>query len=354
LGGVLSDRYGSRLGLAFSVGFWSLATGLHSLASSVFQFGLFRFFLGVGEGGCFPGAIKAVMEWVPKSKHALANGIAIGGSAVGAVIAPPLCVFLLGVVGWRAVFLISGGFGLIWVAAWLIFTKSKKQTPASCYVMVDQAEKTNRSVSIFELLKNKNALVFIAIRFVLDPIFYFYMFWIPKYLSESFSLSLNVIGGILWIPFLALGLANILGGWFSDRIFIKTSSINLARKLVMGVAAVLTIPVVFVGSIHSYILVVVFMTLAFFAHGLWITNYITSIGDMFGKRVTSTVVGLSGSAGAISGLILNPLIGYVVMNYSYSPMWWYSGVMYPLAFLFFLWFIPRIEFQATGLSEVVH
>jgi len=263
LGGVLSDRYGSRLGLAFSVGFWSLATGLHSLASSVFQFGLFRFFLGVGEGGCFPGAIKAVMEWVPKSKHALANGIAIGGSAVGAVIAPPLCVFLLGVVGWRAVFLISGGFGLIWVAAWLIFTKSKKQTPASCYVMVDQAEKTNRSVSIFELLKNKNALVFIAIRFVLDPIFYFYMFWIPKYLSESFSLSLNVIGGILWIPFLALGLANILGGWFSDRIFIKTSSINLARKLVMGVAAVLTIPVVFVGSIHSYILVVVFMTLAF-------------------------------------------------------------------------------------------
>lgn len=115
LGGILIDRYGSRLGLAFSVGFWSFATLLHSLSSSVFQFGLFRFLLGVGEGGCFPGAIKAVIERVPKKRHALANGIAIGGSALGAVVAPPLCVYLLGIVGWRAVFLVTGGFGFIWL-----------------------------------------------------------------------------------------------------------------------------------------------------------------------------------------------------------------------------------------------
>lgn len=343
LGGILIDRYGSRLGLAFSVGFWSFATLLHSLSTSVFHFGLFRFLLGVGEGGCFPGAIKAVMEWVPKNKHALANGIAIGGSAIGAVIAPPLCVYLLGEFGWRAVFLITGGFGFVWLAAWLVFTRSKKQSG----LMPENSDAgfhvTGQRVRFAALLKNREALVFVAIRFVLDPIFYFYMFWIPKYLNEVHSLSLGAIGKILWIPFLALGVANVLGGWFSDLVFTKTSSVNFSRKMVMGIAAILTIPIAFTSLIQSYAVILILMALAFFAHGLWITNYITSIGDIFGKQVTSTVVGLSGSAGAISSLVLNPLIGYVITSYSYNPLWLYAGLMYPAAFVLFIWFIPRIE-----------
>lgn len=343
LGGILIDRYGSRLGLAVSVGFWSFATLLHSLSTSVFHFGLFRFLLGVGEGGCFPGVIKAVMEWVPKSKHALANGIAIGGSAIGAVVAPPLCVYLLGVFGWRAVFLITGGFGFVWLVAWLIFTKSKKEsTPLSEEINLEVRD-TAKRVKFASLLKSKEVLVFVAMRFVLDPIFYFYMFWIPKYLNEIHSLSLETIGKILWMPFLALGVANVLGGWFSDIAFSKTSSVNFSRKLVMGVAAALTIPIAFTGLIQSYVVILILMALAFFAHGLWITNYITSIGDIFGKQVTSTVVGLSGSAGAISSLVLNPLIGYIITDYSYSPLWWYAGFMYPAAFVLFIWFIPRIE-----------
>lgn len=342
LGGILIDRYGSRVGLAFSVGFWSIATLLHSLSSSVFHFGLFRFLLGVGEGGCFPGAIKAVMEWVPKNKHALANGIAIGGSAIGAVIAPPLCVYLLGIVGWRAVFLISGSFGFMWLVAWLFFTKTKKQPYAES---PEAVEHKPYGIKLSVLLKNKEAWVFVIIRFVLDPIFYFYMFWIPKYLNECHSLSLDLIGKILWIPFLALGLANIFGGWISDFVFSKTSNVNRARKLVMGFAALLTIPIVSVGFIHSYVVILALMSLAFFAHGLWITNYITSISDVFGKNVTSTVVGLSGTAGAISSLVLNPFIGYVITSYSYTPLWWYAGILYPLAFLFFLWFIPQIEYK---------
>lgn len=350
LGGILIDRYGSRLGLAVSVGFWSFATILHSLSTSVFHFGFFRFLLGVGEGGCFPGAIKAVMEWVPKSKHALANGIAIGGSAIGAVIAPPLCVYLLGIVGWRAVFLITGGFGFIWLAAWLIFTKSKKESKSLSEEINTEIPDTVKRVKFASLLKNKEVLVFVAMRFVLDPIFYFYMFWIPKYLNEIHSLSLEAIGKILWIPFLALGVANVLGGWFSDIAFSKTSSVNFSRKLVMGVAALLTIPIAFTGLIQSYVVILILMALAFFAHGLWITNYITSIGDIFGKQITSTVVGLSGSAGAISSLVLNPLIGYIITDYSYSPLWWYAGFMYPAAFVLFIWFIPRIEPKAIVTS----
>lgn len=342
LGGILIDRYGSRWGLGISVGFWSFATLLHSLANNVFHFGFFRFLLGIGEGGCFPGAIKAVTEWVPKSKQAMANGIAIGGSAIGAVVALPLCAYLLKIVGWREVFLITGGFGFIWLMAWLYFTKRNRDS--STVINNDEPPVLKgKRPDIMALLKNRSVLVFIAIRFVLDPIFYFYMFWIPKYLNETHALSLDVIGNILWIPFLALGIANILGGWLSDFVFVRTSNVNYARKLVMGIGAALTIPIISVGFLHSYVLILGLMGLAFFAHGLWITNYITSISDIFGKEVTSTVVGLSGSAGAISSLILNPFIGYVIVHYTYSPLWWYAGLMYPLAFLFLLKFIPQIK-----------
>lgn len=351
LGGILIDRYGSRLGLAFSVGFWSFATLLHSISSSVFHFGLFRFLLGIGEGGCFPGAIKAVMEWVPRKKHALANGIAIGGSAIGAVVAPPLCVFLLGWVGWRAAFLISGCFGFLWLLAWLFYTRNKHRDEQSLELTHSSpTDYENKRIGLSVLLKNKEVWVFIIIRFLLDPIFYFYMFWIPKYLNEGLSLSLDLIGRILWIPFLALGLANIFGGWLSDIIFSKTSNINKARKQVMGFAALMTIPVISIGFIHSYLVVLILMSLAFFAHGLWITNYITSISDVFGKNITSTVVGLSGTAGALSSLVLNPVIGVIITHYSYNPLWWYAGTLYPLAFLFFLWFIPRIEYKDLSIQ----
>lgn len=351
LGGILIDRYGSRLGLGLSVGFWSLSTLLHSTANSVFHFGFFRFLLGLGEGGCFPGAIKAVMEWVPKTRHALANGIAIGGSALGAVVAPPLCVYLLGIVGWRAVFLLTGGIGFIWLAAWLVFTKKIERSSEFVEEKIASKTKTeNGKIKFSELLGNKEVLVFVVIRFLLDPIFYFYMFWIPKFLHESRGLSLEVIGRLLWIPFLALGIGNVLGGWLSDFIFRKTANLNLARKVVMGIAAALTIPVISIGFIQSQTVIIVLMTMAFFAHGLWITNYITSIGDLFGRRITSTIIGLSGSAGAISGLLLNPLIGYIVMHFSYSPLWWYSGIMYPMAFILFVWLIPYIKpVNLTGI-----
>ena len=353
LGGILIDRYGSRIGLAFSVGFWSFATILHSLSNTVFHFGFFRLLLGIGEGGCFPGAIKAVIEWVPKNKQAMANGIAIGGSAIGAVVAPPLCGYLLGTVGWRTVFLITGGFGFVWLLAWLVLTKVIHKTSLSSVEEInDPIENRNKRIKFSKIFKSKEILVFIVIRFVLDPIFYFYMFWIPKYLNEYHSLSIEIIGRILWIPFLAMGIGNIFGGWFSDYIFKRTSNLNLARKIVMGIAAVLTIPVIFAGFMHSYVLIIAFLTLALFAHGLWITNYITSISDIFGKRFSSTVVGLSGSAGAFSALILNPVIGYIVMNFSYSSLWGYAGVMYPIAFLIFIRFIPRIELKNLN-SELV-
>ncbi|MDA0194402.1 MAG: MFS transporter [Bacteroidetes bacterium] len=324
VGGILIDKYGSRMGLAFSVGFWSLATVLHSFAGNVFQFTAFRFLLGLGEGGCFPGAVRAVIEWVPTEKRALANGIAIGGAAFGAVLAPPLCAYFLGFVGWRWVFVITGAIGFLWLAIWL-YSTGKIQRVNTSEIIEKQ--------SIKSIISRKDTIIFMMMRFFLDPILYFYMFWIPKYLNETHDMSIDTIGQVLWIPFLALGVANIIGGWFSDLLYQKFKMLNQSRMIVMGLAALLTLPVALIGIFDSYTIILSAMTLAFFAHGLWITNYITSISDVFGRNSVSTVVGLSGSAGALSSVVLNPIIGYIISIYSYDSLWLYCGLMYPVVFI---------------------
>ena len=347
--GVLIDKYGSRLGLAWSVGFWSFASLLHAISTSAYHFMFFRFLLGLGEGGAFPGAAKAVSEYVPRKKQSFAMGIAIGGAAFGAVIAPPLTVFMLGYVSWRAVFVFAGVTGFIWLFYWLKYAVKLPSSESE----VRKADKkgkikiTGKGLGIKKLLSDRTAYVFIIMRFLLDPILYFYMFWIPRYLSDIHDLSLGLIGNLLWIPFLALGIANIFGGWVSDFVFIKTNNIDFSRKLIMGIGALLTIPVFFTGWIPSYVPIVIFITLAFFAHGLWITNYITSISDIYGRHNTSSIVGFSGTAGAISAMVLNPLTGYVVSAYSYDPLWYYAGIMYPVAFIFFIIYIPKIKLKES-------
>ncbi|MDB4584813.1 MFS transporter, partial [Draconibacterium sp.] len=339
VGGILIDRYGSRLGLAVSVGIWSVATLLHSFANNAVQFGIFRFILGVGEGGAFPGAVKAVVEWVPKKHQALANGIAIGGAALGAVIAPPLCVWLIFLTGWRGVFMVTAGFGFIWVIAWLLFPKRKPQKSE----IRTEAQSSGTKIDLIQTLRIKEVWVFILIRFLLDPIFYFYMFWIPKYLNEARGISIEQIGDLFWIPFLALGVSNILGGLVSDRVLKKTGNLDFSRKLIMGIAAVLTLSAILIRYVESVEMVIVLMSVVFFAHGFWITNYITSISDIFGKKATSTIIGFSGSAGAISALVINPLIGVIIMKFSYDPLWIYAGSMYLVAFLVFVFSIPKIK-----------
>ncbi|WP_255417276.1 MFS transporter [Proteiniphilum sp. X52] len=344
LGGILIDRFGSRKGLAFSVALWSAATFMHGLADNLYEFALLRFILGVGEGGAFPGVIKAVVEWVPRKNRALANGLAIGGSAFGAVIAPPLTVALMDSVGWRGVFFVVGGAGIIWTLIWLSFPKVKPGNSGT-----NKESRNNRTDmpplrnQLLNLLKSKEAGIFILIRFLLDPIIYFYMFWIPKFLNETRGVSLEIIGNLFWIPYLALGVSNIFGGFVSDIVLKKTGDLNFSRKTVMGFAALLTAAAIFVRYADSVGVIILLLSLAFFAHGLWITNYITSIGDIFGKNSSSSVVGLSGTAGALSSLIVNPFMGVIICRFSYNPLWIYAGVMYSVAFIIFTSAIPSIK-----------
>jgi ACS family hexuronate transporter-like MFS transporter len=336
LGGWLIDRVGGKLGLALSVGVWSVANSLHAIITNFGQLVTFRFFLGIGEGGCFPGAAWTVYRWFDKEERALANGIAIGGSAIGAVVAPPLTIWLSANYGWRGGFLIPGLIGIAWVVVWL-FIPWKKEN------LFVEASSEKATVPFLTLLKQRATWVFIIIRFLLDPVFYFMMFWIPKYLSSVRNVSFEQIGNLFWIPFLALGIANVVGGWFSGQLIARNFSIDKARKTVMGIAAALTLAAPAIEWVSSVNVAVALMAVFMFAHGFWITNYITSISDMFGQKATSTVVGLSGTAGAVSGLLLNPLMGVVIQNYSYRPLWIASGLLYPLAFVILILLIPRIK-----------
>jgi ACS family hexuronate transporter-like MFS transporter len=340
IGGRLIDKVGGKTGLAVSVGVWSIASALHGVMNSFNQMLTFRFLLGVGEGGCFPGAAKTVYEWFGKKERALANGIAIGGSAIGAVVAPPLTILIAGHYGWRWSFILPGLFGLVWVLVWVLTSWKKKRIPKE---MDEVVSVKNPGIPFLKILRNRSAFTFILIRFLLDPVFYFLMFWVPKYLNEERGLSFERVGELFWIPFLALGISNILGGWLSDRLIARNMSVNSARKWVMGVAAVITMVAPFISWVSSVELAIGLMSVLMLAHGFWITNYITAISDVFGQYATSTVVGISGTAGAVSGMIINPFIGLIIENYSYSPLWIVSGIMYPLAFVALMVLIPRIK-----------
>jgi ACS family hexuronate transporter-like MFS transporter len=185
------------------------------------------------------------------------------------------------------------------------------------------------------------------------------MFWIPRYLNETRGNTTTQIGNLFWIPFLAMGVSNMFGGWISDVLYIKKGSINYARKMIMGISALLTVPALLVEQMPTTEWIIAILTLVFFAHGLWITNYITSISDSFGKTATSTVVGMSGTAGAVSGVFLNYLVGLIVTKFSYEPVWWYAGLMYLVPFIIFMIFIPKLkllnlESLQTASPKIAH
>ena len=281
-------------------------------------------------------------------------GIAIGGSALGAVLAPPLTVYLVSALGWRGAFIITGSIGIAWVIIWLLVfstpSKSKLISARELDIINQDDNETSEpakqeiiKVPVRKILSTKQAWVLIVIRFLLDPVFYFFMFWIPKYLNSERDVSFERVGELLWIPFFALGVSNMFGGWISDKLIRKGVSADKARKSVMGLAALLTMTAPLTATVSTVGMAVFFMSLIMLAHGFWITNYITITSELFGKNATSTVVGMAGSAGAVAGLIINPLIGVVVQNYSYLPLWIAAGILYPLAFILLIIFIKKIR-----------
>lgn len=323
LGGRLLDAVGTRFGLAISVLVWSLASGFHALAAGAAGLGVARFFLGVGEGACFPAVTKGAVEWMPPERRALAVGIANGGSAFGAVLAPPLTAWVATAFGWRSAFLCTALLGFLWLAAWLI----------TCRALPAHVTNTANRVSLFAMFKRPEMRRLLIARFLVDPVFYFYMFWIPQYLSRERGMSLAAIGALTWIPFFALGITNIAAGRISDGLVASGWTPRSARLRLMLIAALLTPASALAAFAGTPALAIGLMSVLMFAHGIWIANYITLIADTVETSEVGTAVGLTGTCGGVAGMLSNLVVGPVVDSYSFTPVFLASAVLYPLAWL---------------------
>jgi ACS family hexuronate transporter-like MFS transporter len=329
-GGRIIDRIGTRAGMGLAVGIWSLASAAHALVAGAFGLGAARFLLGFGEGACFPAATKGAVEWFPLQKRVLAIGIANGGSAFGAVIAPPLTALLASRFGWRGAFLATGLFGLAWVAAWL---GAFRLAPDLAAPVSAEARAT---VPLSTLLADRRVQLILAARFLFDPVFYFYMFWIPQYLSRERGYSLEQIGSYYWIPFLVLGVSNILSGRLSDRLVRRGMAPRKARVSLLTIAALVTPVSCLAWIAPAPEAAIALMSVLMLAHGLWISNFLGLLSDLFPSRAIATVTGLSGTAGGIGGMLSNLAVGPAVDRFSFAPAFVVSGVLYPAALVLLL------------------
>ncbi len=338
VGGRLIDFAGTRLGLGLCVVFWTAASLLHAAVQGAPHLTAVRFLLGAGEGGCFPGAAKGILEWFPKHERALAMGIATtGGSAFGAVLAPPIIVAAAHWTGWRGTFVITGLIGAVWVAAWFLLFR-KPDGPAQ-----PDADDSTRPWPIAGLLRRRDVWGLAVTRFLLDPVFYFYMFWIPQYLHQERGASLEEIGRLSWIPFLTLGISSLLGGKVSDQLVRRGWPVLKTRKTVMACAAFLTPVSILALFTPDVFWAVVLLGVLMFAHGFWMTNYMTLIGDLFPASTVATIVGLSGTFGGLGGALSSLAIGRIVQTLSFAPVFVACGLLYPAGLAVILFAVRRTE-----------
>lgn len=357
VGGRIVDYLGTRAGLGLTVAFWTLASLLHAVVRSSSQLTLFRFLLGAGEGGCFPGAAKGILEWFPVRERALAMGIATtGGSAIGAVLAPPVIVWIASLAGWRGAFVATGAVGAIWILLWLLFFRRPEESPHCTederrYIL-DGREHSGAGQQepwpMRELLLRPEVWGITLTRFLLDPVFYFYMFWIPQYLAQERGASLEDIGRLAWIPFFTLGVSSLIGGAVSDGLVRRGWSIGRARKTIMAGAAFLTPASILAIYTPDTLWAVVLLGVLMFAHGFWMTNYMTLIGDLFPSSSVGTVVGLSGTAGGLGGFLSSLAVGRFVQAWSFTPAFILCGMLYPVGLLVILVSVPRVEKLERG------
>jgi len=356
LSGRLIDWLGTRAGFALTMVWWSLAAMAHALARGALSFGAARFFLGAGEAGNFPASIKAVAEWFPPRQRALATGIFNSGTNVGAWLAPPLVVWLTLKWSWQAAFIVTGGLGFVWLIFWIWIYRLPRQHPWASQGEIelietgdDHAQAAEPTLSWQRILRHRQAWGFVVAKFMTDPIWWFYVYWIPSYLSQGRGFSLQEIGRFAGVPFAAAGLGSVAGGWVSGFLMKRGWSVNGARKTAMLICALCMPAGIAAVFAPSAALAVFFMSIATAAHQGWAANLFTLASDLFPKKDVGTVVGVGGTGGAVGGMIVALTAGYVLQWFhTYVPLFIVAGVMHPLALLLVHRLIPRIEAVRTA------
>lgn len=345
--GNIMDRFGTRKGFSFAIVIWSLAAMLHAVARSAVGFGIARFGLGIGEAGNFPAAIKTVSEWFPKKERSLAIGIFNSGANIGAIIAPLAVPFIALTYGWEWAFILTGALGFVWLIFWLKTYRKPEDHPKVskaelAYIQSDGIEKEER-VPWLKLIPHRQTWAFALAKFMTDPVWWFYLYWLPKYLNTSHGLTLDKIGLPLVAIYVFSDFGSIAGGWLSSFLINKGLSVNSARKTTMLVCGLAVVPIFFASQTSSLWMAVALISLATAAHQGWSANLYTLVSDMFPKNAVGSVVGIGGMAGAVGGMIIATAAGYLLESTgSYLSLFVLASCSYLLALLVVHLLAPKL------------
>ncbi len=346
--GRLIDRLGTRLGYALAMAFWSLASMAHAAAGSFVSFAAARFALGFGEAGVFPASIKCVAEWFPKKERALATGIFNAGTNAGAIITPFVVPWIALHWDWRSAFLLTGALGFVWLIFWfLIYRKPDEHPRVSqaelAYIRCDPSEPITK-VTWSALLRHRQAWTFVVGKFLTDPIWWFYLFWVPDFLQRQHGLALMKIGLPIMVIYVISDVGSVAGGWLSSWFIHRGRSVNAGRKITMLICALCVTPIIFAYRIESMWGAVLIIGLAAAAHQGFSANLYTLTSDMFPARAVASVVGIGGMAGAIGGMLIAEVVGHTLQwTGSYMVPFLMAGSAYLIALLLIHILAPRLE-----------
>ena len=347
--GRLMDRVGARWGMGLAIGFWSLAATVHAGASSVMHFAMARFALGLGESGGFPGAIKAVSEWFPKRERALATGIFNAGSNVGALLTPIVVPLLVLTFGWRAAFIVTGLSGLALMAVWFFVYRRPREHPKVnaeelAWIESDAPDEPGGQMTWLQALKRREAWAFIVGKFLTDPVWWLFLFWLPDFFAKTYDLNLLTFGPPLVAVYLLADVGSVGGGWLSSRLIQRGWSVNRGRKTAMLICALCVTPISMAVFADNLLAAVAVIGLAAAAHQGWSANLFTLVSDTFPRRAVGTVVGLGGFAGAVGGMFIAKVAGWTLETTgSYVPLLAFASVTYLLALGIIHLLTPRLK-----------
>lgn len=350
LAGRLMDRIGTRVGYTIAIIWWSLAAMGHALARTPFGFGVARAALGVGEAGNFPAAIKTVAEWFPKKERAFATGIFNAGSNVGAIVAPLTVPWIATNYGWQTAFIVTGAIGFLWLIFWLPLYKRPEEHPKVsraelAHIQSDPPDPPAAKIPWMRLIPHRQTSAFAIGKYLTDPVWWFYLYWIPNFFRDNHGLDLTTIGLPLIIIYLIADVGSVGGGWLSSAFIKRGWTINRARKTAMLICALAVTPIIFASNVKNLWVAVALIGLAAAAHQGWSCNLFTTTSDMFPRRAVGSVVGIGGMAGALGGATMAVATGYILQStgQNYSIVFTIAGTAYLVALAVIHLLSPRLD-----------
>jgi ACS family hexuronate transporter-like MFS transporter len=347
--GRIVDRIGARMGYAAAFTIWNIGHLMHGFASGVTSFIAARVVLGVGEAGAFPAGIKSVAEWFPRKERALAVGIFNAGTNIGAIVTPLIVPWIALTYGWREAFIITGVASFVWLAAWLIVYRppqTHKRVGAAelAHIQSDGVEQAGASVPWLPLLKTKETWAFALGKFLTDPIWWMFLFWLPDFLAKRHGMDLKTFGPPLVVIYLLSDIGSVAGGWLSSNLIKRGWSVNRARKTTFLICALAVVPVAFAAWVDNVWLAVLIIGIATAAHQAFSANLFSLPSDVFPRAAVGSVVGIGGTLGAIGGMAMSKYAGEVLERIgTYTPIFVVASSAYLLALLVIHLLSPRYE-----------